>query len=278
MRETVSGKPRRVKSEGGAVLPEKNTPSADSLRSKYQVLSGPSEAELLLTLLASNKNLLKLDNNIPALAELQSHSTEALVRALTNLISEDKLGDKPLATIFRLVDLFPLQDIPKDQKEAMQESIKKSAFNLLEASQGMGVQISSKGETLFNLPEAQAKANLAENNIMTTLIQHLNDRRQERRIRNIALVFNKRIIDDSEKSPYLKAFREYAMSLISKAVNDSTFIKQQTKAQRLAQDIDSEKKITFTEVGMTAMIKALSLFNEQYAKEHVLRLFEKAEY
>lgn len=300
--KTVSGQPRRVESRGAAVLnnslQESSSPRGrvaalhaaasqepelegdtssldpDSLRKRFKVLSGPGEAELLLEQLASHENLLETDNNIPALTTLQLHSTEALVLALSNLILEDKLGDNPRKVAYDLVELFPLQDIPPAEKAHKRLSIKQSACDLLEASREMGSQISLGGETLFNLNETKAEANLAENNIMTTLIQHLNDSSQERRIRNIALDFNKRIIDDNEKSLYLKAFLEQAMSLISKAASDSTLINQQTKAQRLAQNPEEEKKITFTPVGMTEMIKALNLFNDQYAREHNLELGE----
>ena len=260
-----------------AVLPEGNTSHADSLRSKYRVLSGPSEAELLLKELAFPQNLLISDNKILALAELQSHSTEALVLALSNLILEDKLGDNPQEAAHRLVELFPLQDISVNEREEKRLKIQELASRFLETIPDIGRQ-ESRGGVLLNLNETKAEANLAENNIMTTLIQHFNDSRQERKIRNIALEFNKRIIDDNEKTPYLKAFLEQAISLISDAAQDTTFIKQQTRAQRLAQNPEEEKKITFTEAGMTAMIKALNSFNDQYAREHGLKLLDKPRY
>jgi hypothetical protein len=71
-------------------------------------------------------------------------------------------------------------------------------------------------------------ANLDENKIMTTLIKRLSNTDQKRKIRNIALDFNKRIINNHEKSPYLKAFLEKTKLLISLAAKDSALTKQRT--------------------------------------------------
>jgi hypothetical protein len=266
-------------------LIEDQNPS--SWRSKYQALSEFSPAESLLAQLASDESLLKLDNNIPALIELNSYSTEELIGALSNLILEGKLGDNPNQAALDLVALFPLQDISGDEKEKEEKrsSIQELVRGFLGAIPDIGLHKSEQGVHL-NLNEISAEANLRENDIKTTLIQRLNKDDQTEKIVDIALVFNKRIVDNNDKSPYLKAFLEKAGLLISLAANDSTFTMQRTHiqtesltaAQRLAQDIDSEEKITFTEKGMTAMITALSSFNEQYAREHDLKLLDKPKY